>query len=162
MEKRKAEKITSLVVSLLSVAIVFSDIPLSSVGICSGCNVISRLLYSFCHVNLIHAALNSWCLLSVVFMYDVSIWRLIMAYLTAITIPSLILCGTPTVGMSAAVFFLMASISFDVARKWNYQLWMLFYLAVGFLFPGTNAMVHLYCYSCGMIYALLNRSVVMR
>ena len=160
MEKRKAEKIASLVVSLISVVLVFSGMPLSSVGISSGCDITDRLLYSFYHVNVIHAALNVWCLLSVVFLYDVSIWRLLLSYAAAVSIPSFILGNVPTVGLSAVVFFLFASISFEVVRKWHYQSWMLFYLVAGFFFPNTNAAVHLYCYACGMLYALLNKPVI--
>lgn len=159
MEKRKTEKIASLVVSFLAFALLFGNSPLHSVGIYAECDIASRLLYSFYHVNVIHAMLNVWCFLSVVFMYNVSVWRLLLSYLTAISIPSCFLGNTPTVGLSAAVFFLFASISFEVIRKWNYQMWMLFYLAVGFIFPNTNAMVHLYCYSVGMLYALLNKPI---
>ena len=160
MEKRKAEKITSLVVSLLVVVLLFADRPLSSVGISAGCDITGRLLYSFYHVNVIHAALNVWCLLSVVFLYDVSIWRMLLSYIAAVTIPSFMLSDMPTVGLSAVVFFLFASISFEVCRKLYYQSWMLFYLIAGFFFPNTNATVHLYCYVCGMLYALLNKPVV--
>lgn len=58
-----------------------------------------------------------------------------------------------------ACFALFGSLSFEVGRKVYYQLWMLTYLIIGFLFPGTNAWVHLYCYLAGCLIALLNKPV---
>ena len=131
----------------------------STVGIYTGCGLGSRMLYPFYHANPFHALLNAWCLLSVIFIYDISLLRFILAYIIAVTIPSFFLSDTPTVGMSGLVFALFGSISFEVGRKLYYQLWMLVYLAVGFLSPNTNALVHLYCYAVGFAVALLNKPI---
>ena len=90
-----------------------------------------------------------------------------MAYVIAVTVPvdtlgSFINIASPTVGLSAVVFVLFGSISFEVVRKWYYQGWMLLYLVVGFLFPNTNAWLHLYCYLAGLLVALLNKPVKSR
>lgn len=157
MEKRKNEKITSLIVTLAVVMISLLDC--GPVGICSDSDIYGRMAYPFFHANIIHSSLNAWCLLSVVFMYDVSMWRLLLAYLSAVSIPEIILGEIPTVGMSGMIYFLFASITFEVGRKVYYQMWMVFYLAIGFLLPGTNALIHLYCYALGLMYAVLNKPI---
>ena len=166
METRKVEKIASLVIAVLVMVLSFYKTDLwEDVGIYAGCGLSGRFLYSFFHANFLHAALNVWCFLSVMFIYDVSIWRLLLAFAVASSFPVNMLHSltggfmTPTVGLSAVVFFLFASISFEVVRKWYYQGWMLFYLVIGFIFPNTNAVLHLYCYLCGFLYALLNKPI---
>lgn len=140
----------------------------SAVGIYAGCGVCGRTLYPFFHANLLHCTLNSWCLLSLVFIYDIKIWRLSVAYLIAVTIPIDTLANLlptltqPTVGLSGIVFVLFGSISFEVQRKRYYQMWMMFYLGVGFLFPNTNAWLHLYCYLGGLVVATLNKPIVIK
>lgn len=168
MDKRKKEKITALLISAVVVLLpLLVSLEWNEVGIYSGCRLYGRLLYSFFHANILHAVLNAWCLLSLVFIYDISYWRMLLAYIIAVTVPvdildSFINMAAPTVGLSAVVFVLFGSISFEVVRKWYYQGWMLLYLVVGFLFPNTNAWLHLYCYLVGLLVALLNKPVKSR
>lgn len=131
----------------------------AEIGIYNGCNISCRMIYPFYHANLIHAALNIWCFLSIVFIYDISFWRLCIAYMAAISVPSIALFSTPTVGLSGVVFALFGSISFEVERKTYYQLWMLIYIISGFLFPNTNVWIHLYCYIAGLVIAILNKPI---
>ena len=160
MAKEKNGKISALIVAILVPCLVLhGSHDWSAVGIYNGCRLSCRMLYPFYHAGLLHAALNVWCLLSVVFIYNVSLWRLILSYVIATTIPSLFLPPTPTVGLSGVVYVLFGTISFEVGRKLYYQLWMLLYLAVGFLFPNTNAWVHLYCYAAGFAVALFNKPI---
>lgn len=166
MDKRKNEKIAALVVGVGLILLSFVGISnIQSIAICSGCGLIPRLLYPFFHVNLLHVLLNVWCLLSLVFMYDITWRRLLVSYLVAATIPVdtlgtfLSSMNTPTIGLSGIVYFLFATISFEVVRKYYYQSWMVFYLIVGFFFPNMNAWLHLYCYVAGLIYALLNKPI---
>lgn len=165
MEKGKNGKIAALLIAAVvcCLALFHHGNDWSAVGIYSGCPLAGRLLFHVFHANAIHAMLNAWCLLSVVFIYDVSIYRLLLAYIVASTFPADTLSAVfsnleiPTVGLSGMVFFLFGSISFEVARKRYYQAWMLFFLAIGFLSPYTNAWMHLYCYTLGVVVALLNR-----
>lgn len=60
---------------------------LPSVAIRPGCSIIARLAYSFFHASFIHALINSWCLLSIVFLFDIPFTYLIIAYLIAIAYP---------------------------------------------------------------------------
>ncbi len=160
MDQKKACKIAALIILLLIVCFTLCDVDdWNSVGIYLGCDFSHRLIYPFFHANFLHAALNLWCFLSVIFLYDTSIWRLVLAYFIAGTIPSACLSCIPTVGLSGVVFALFGSISFEVQRKAYYQLCMLAYLVAGFLFPNTNALVHLYCYLAGGAVALLNKPV---
>lgn len=160
MDKKKAAKAISLLVSILVFCLSLQDISdWSAVGIFTGCGLGCRLSYPFYHVGIVHALLNAWCLLSVVFIYDISMLRLCLAYIIAVFIPSICLSATPTVGLSGLVFALFGSISFEVGRKVYYQLWMIAYLIIGFVFPNTNAWVHLYCYLAGCAVALLNKPV---
>lgn len=165
MDSRKVEKVAAI-----SIAVAVTGLSLfhvndwERVGIFNGCSLWGRVLYPFFHAGLLHAALNAWCLLSIVFVYDVSIWRLLMAYVVAVTMPvdtlgRFLSLDSPTVGLSGMVYFLFGSISFSVARKGYFQFWMFFYLAIGFIMPNTNAWLHLYCYVAGLLVALLNKPI---
>ena len=89
---------------------------------------------------------------------------MLTAYLIAVTVPvnmlgSFLPFDNPTVGLSGVVYVLFGSISFEVLRRVYFQCWMLFYIAIGFLMPNTNAWLHLYCYLCGFMAALLNKPI---
>jgi len=167
MDTRKMEKITALVVSTIVVGLSFFKAwDWQTVGIYAGSDIAGRLLYPFFHVNILHASLNSWCLLSIVFIHNIGIWRLVLAYIIAATIPVDTIgyfigeMALPTVGLSGIVFVLFGSISFEVLRKQYYQLWMILYLTTGFLFPNTNAILHLWCYMLGFLMALLKKPII--
>ena len=82
------EKITALVISTIVVGLSFFKVwDWQTVGIYAGSDIAGRVLYPFFHANILHASLNSWCLLSMVFIYDIGIWRLVLAYIIAVTIP---------------------------------------------------------------------------
>jgi Rhomboid family. len=166
MDSRKNEKITALVIAVVTVFLsLFGTTDWHAIGIYAGCGSFGRMLYPFFHVNVFHALLNAWCLLSLMFIYNIKIGRLLLAYIISVTIPIDTIghfiggMETPTVGLSGIAFVLFGTISFEVLRKWYYQAWMLFYLIVGFLFPNTNAYLHLYCYLAGLAVALLNKPI---
>ena len=88
MDARKVEKITALLISAMIVCLSFSgEWDWQTVGIYAGSNMPERLLYPFFHTNMFHALLNSWCLLSIIFIYDIGIGRLLSAYMIAVTVP---------------------------------------------------------------------------
>lgn len=168
MGRRKVEKVTALLTGIVVICLSLYCKDWHSVGIYVGCEVQGRMLYPFFHANILHAALNVWCLLSLVFIYDIKMWRLLITYVIAVTIPITALSSlvggmtSPTVGLSGVVFALFGTISFEVIRKWYYQAWMIGYLILGFLFPATNAWLHLYCYLVGFLVALLNKPIKAR
>lgn len=161
----KVEKVAAIVIALLVTVLSFLQVAdWHSVGIYSHCHLSARLAYPFFHANLFHALLNAWCLLSMVFIYKVSLLRMLFAYTVAVTMPvdtlgAFLPFNNPTVGLSGVVYVLFGTISFEVARKRYFQCWMLFYIAVGFFFPNANAWLHLYCYLFGFIAALLNKPI---
>lgn len=157
MAKKKDAKTLSLIITLVVFILLCIPCDYKSVGVYHGANLWTRFTYHFFHAGIIHAALNVWCFLSVVFLYHISKARMLCAYLAASSIPVFLLADTPTVGISGMVFFLFATISFEVQRKLYYQSWMMAYIILGFLMPGTSAWVHFYCYACGFILALINR-----
>lgn len=165
MDKRKTEKATCLAIASLSIIMSLLHIAdWHSVGIYSHCPFYCRLIYPFFHANIFHALLNCWCFIAVVFIYDITILRLLIAYIIAVTFPidfvsSLAHSSSVTVGMSGVIYTLFGSISFNVERKLHYQSLMLFYVCIGFIMPGTNALIHLYCYICGLVIALLNKPI---
>lgn len=168
MGARKIEKVSALVIGFGIVML--SMLPIhgwTQFGIYPGCSIYGRFLYPFFHAGLIHAGMNAWCFVSLVFIYDISKWRLLLAYLFSVSFPidtfSFLISSTnPTVGLSGMIFFLMGSISFEVSRRLYFQGWMIFYLSIGFLFPYVSAWIHLYGYCGGLILALLNKPIRIR
>lgn len=148
---------------------------LQTVGIGKDCSVLARFTYSFFHASLIHTLINCWCLLSIVFIYDVTLCSLAIAYITAVTFPIDTLCyvcgdcvaTAPTVGMSAVCFSLLGQIAFQVKRKLYYQAWVISFIAFGFVLPPLcsvcgysiaypNNILHIYCYVVGLLVGFFN------
>lgn len=130
--------------------------PPARFGIACCPSPLARLSYPFFHASIFHAALNAWCLLSVVFLYDISFPRLLAALIAGAAVPDCCLSSTPTVGLSCLCFFLLASITPRVPRKRYYSASLLFYIAIGFLFPSVNPLIHLYGYFAGLAFGLIS------
>lgn len=166
VDSRKTEKSLALIVAA---AVVVMSAVLSpdfrSVGIYAGCSAVGRLVYPVWHVGIIHAALNAWCLLVVVFRYEVRWPRLLAAYAVAVSFPAGLLSAVdpalhnPSVGLSGVLYALFGMLAFDVARRWYWQKWMAAYLLIGLLMPHVSGLLHLYCYACGLLLSLLNYPV---
>lgn len=161
MDKRTQARNIALVLSVITLVLSLLPFDYATFGICIGCDWWRRILYPLFHVNIIHCALNVWCILSVVFIYDVFPLRLLLAYLCACSFPVDTLGAfypslqVPTIGLSGVAFALMGSISLEVKRVYYYQAWMLFYLIMGMLLPAVNGWIHAYCYICGLIYSVI-------
>lgn len=174
--KTAALVLTTACIILSAVHYVAAVPQLSDVGICKDCSILARFAYSFFHANIIHTLINCWCLLSVVFLYDVSLWYVAIAYAIAVTFPINTLAAIvphasaweiPTVGLSAVCFVLLGIIAFRVQRKVLYHLWVLSFIAIGYILPYTcslcgltvaapNNILHLYCYVAGLMVGFLN------
>ena len=155
MVQRKKEKTISLVMAVAILCLCCCDVNGSDVGVGVQSPVMARLLYSFFHANIFHALINLWCFLSIMFIYEASLMRLLFAFAVAILVPDWALTVTPTVGLSCVCYALLGSYSFEVQRKLYYLSWMVICIGIGFFLPGVNAMIHLYAYSVGLIYSLL-------
>ena len=135
-------------------------IPMESVGIRAGCPFWVRLVYPFFHANILHYAVNSWALLSVVFIYDITPSRLLTCYVVAALVPvGLLELTVPTVGFSGVLYALFGSLSFSVRKKWLWQIWWAMFIALGFTSVATNGWIHLWCYALGVVIAVLNLEV---
>lgn len=156
-DNRNISKSISLVVAVTILAGTLVYVPdWSVVGVFRDCPLIARFGYSFFHSSVLHAFVNAWCLLGIVFLYDVSPWRLLSAYIIAVFVPDIALSDIPTVGLSCICYTLLGSLSFEVRRKMYFQLCMILYIAVGFLFSTVNVAIHVYGYAAGLIVGLLN------
>lgn len=129
--------------------------PFDGDGLCVGCSLLSRLSYPLFHVNILHAFCNAWCLISLVFLYDLPWWKTALAFAVAISIPSCILTATPVVGMSGACLALMGLTVPVVRRKVMLLGWINFFLVLGFLFPNVAAWVHVYCFTVGLFAGII-------
>lgn len=166
MENRKTTKTICLLCGLILIILSLFDFnDWGAVGIYTNCNLIGRFSYHFFHVNLLHSMINVWCLLSIVFIYDIVIKHISLAYIIASTIPINLIgsaiptLNTPTIGLSAIIFVLYGLLSFSVVKKLMYQGYMLFFLAVGFFVPNVSAVIHLYCYLVGCLLSLFNHLI---
>ncbi len=154
---QKIAKAASLVIALLVVLVeLFGCGDWSLVGVSIGSSLPARFLYPFFHASILHALLNAWCLLSIVFIHQVSLWRLFIAFLTSFAVPVWALSDEPTVGLSCVCFFLLGSLTFEVRRKLYFFFCIGLYLLLGFFFPKVNALIHLYGYIAGLSVGLIN------
>ena len=160
MADRKAAKTIGLILAVVVLALEFvCNVDWSVVGICKGAQLTERLCYSLIHASLIHVAVNTWCLLSVIFIYDINWQKLAVAYLAAVFVPDLFLSVTPTVGLSTVCYSLLGMAAFQTKRKLIYNTCIAIYILMGFLFPAVNAWLHLYGYLVGLLVGVLNLPV---
>lgn len=169
-EKAKtAALVLTAVIMIIHVVVVPVAFPagLTSVALSSDCTIYARLLYPFFHASFLHALLNCWVLLCLVFYYNIGIGKMLLAYLVAITVPTSYLCSSSTVGLSSVVFCLLGMTSWLVKRKLYYHCWIASFVAIGFLLPwlcslcgltvaAPNNSLHIYCYVVGLLVGFLN------
>lgn len=163
MVYRKSEKYAGLILTLFIISLSLchtSD--WSLIGLRCGSSIADRLAYSFFHASFIHAAINSWCFISIIFLYDISWWHILIAYIIAVFVPDCLLFTTPTVGLSALCFALLGMIMFKVKRKLYYNLCLAVYIAAGFIAPGVNGWIHLYSYMAGLLVGCLDAPISCR
>lgn len=157
MVRGKIEKTAGLLIALYVVICSLVFVPdWDTVGAAAGCGMLQRLGYSFFHASVIHAAINAWCFVSILFLYNVTWLHMAVAYAIAVAAPNIALSSEPTVGLSAVCFALLGMIAFQVQRKLYYNACMALYISVGFLFPLVNGWLHLYSYVAGLLVGVLN------
>lgn len=163
MVQRKIEKTTGLLISCVVVFASLIFVPdWNMVGVSMRCGLLQRLGYSLFHASIPHALINAWCFISIIFLYEVKIWQLIIAYLIAVCVPDFTLSITPTVGLSAVCFALYGMILFQVKRKVYYNACMAAYILVGFIFTQVNGWIHLYTYVAGLLVGFLTMPIPCR
>lgn len=154
MVRNSFSKAIALLTTFLCLALFFCYSPSwELVGVYKDCPWTNRLLFSFFHASFLHAALNCWCLLSICFLYDISLTNLVSSFFIAFATPGLFLDSTPTVGLSACCFALLAFVSFQVIRKRLFFSHIAAYIALGFIFPAVNGWIHLYTFCSALLLA---------
>ena len=134
-------------------------LPFDGTGIYVGCSWWVRLTYPLFHANLLHAFCNAWCLISLVFYYDLNFRKIFTAYIIAVTIPNFVLSATPAIGLSGVCFALMGLTFFVVKRQAMFMAWVMAFLAAGALMPGIAAAIHTYCYAAGLVAGLFTSPI---
>lgn len=175
MVRGKETKTAALVLTAVCF-VMYVAIPsqlLQQVGIREDCSVLARFAYPFFHASFVHMAVNCWCLLSIVFIYDVSCACFAIAYAIAVTYPidtfSAVIGSSllPTVGLSGVDYALLGMVSFQTKRKLYFHVFIASFIALGIIIPylcsvcgfniaTPNNLLHIYCYVAGLLVGFLN------
>lgn len=168
MVHQKNAKTTALAAVLIILTLCTFSVSASSVGISAyHASMFQRIVYPFFHAGIIHALMNVWVFLCIVFYYNTPLWKILAAYIIAVTFPITTLysmfgveyLSDYTVGLSGVCFALAGSISFNVQRKLYWQFCMAATIGFGFFFPCVNAVLHLYCYIVGLLIGILDMPI---
>lgn len=158
MVRRKKAKTTALILTILLPFIHLLPIDPHCIGIYEGAPAFTGFSYQFFHASWPHLLINVWCLLSLVFTYDLSMWNLFWAYLISAAISIVPIYGTlPTIGLSGFCFALIGIAGFSVRDKRLYHTWAIGIILLGFFLSGVNASLHLFCYLAGLFIGWLNK-----
>lgn len=135
----------------IALALFLSPITPAEAGLAPSSPWFTHLTYSLIHVSAIHLALNAYALLYVVFLFHISPARLAGALLIASAYPKEITpIDCPTVGLSAIIFALLASLSWDIHNGLYFQAVNISNLIIGFFVPGMDPYVHIFAYILGL------------
>lgn len=148
MEKKIAKGSTLLLVLLMAPLLFMEAKPIGM-----GMPFYHRFLYHFFHANLLHYMFNSWCLVSMVFAFDLPLVDILVAYLVATFVP--IVWSASAIGLSGMCFVLLGRCSFFAKDKRSYHSYIGLFLAIGLVVPTIAGFIHLYCYLVGIVYGLL-------
>ena len=159
MVSGKETKAASLVLTIVIAVLLLLPIDVKAAGMSQGCSLWQRMCYPFLHASILHAAVNCWCLLSIVFNRTIMMWQLMAAYVIAVSYPSVWMGQTVTVGLSGMLFALLGIISV-MSRKCYLNVAVIgSVILFGYLFPNINASLHLYCYLVGLMVGLLTTPI---
>ena len=136
-----------------AIILVISLLGYDGMGLYDGCTFLQRISYPLYHQNIFHALINLWvfhqCLRSIPCGGNLAVF-----YLIAVSYP--FATATPIIGLSGLVYAYMGYIAPYVERKVRYNLTILFYISIGFVFPSMAIGVHIYCYVLGLLWGYLN------
>ncbi len=167
MVQGKASKNTTLILSAVVLLLCLVDVTYNEVGLFDGASWINRAIFPLFHGSIYHALLNVWCLLSIVFYYNIPIGQFICAYIVSVTIPIDFLSNiipslptdTPIVGLSGVCYTLLGKCSWRSTHKVYYNIFITINLILGFIIPNICGWLHLYCYAAGLLIGALNKPI---
>ncbi len=122
-------------------------------GLHDGCTFLQRISYPLYHQNIFHALINIWVFNQCAKSFYGG-WNLGVFYLIAVSYP--FAAATPIIGLSGLVYAYMGFIAPYVEKKAKYNLSILLYISIGFVFPNMAIGVHIYCYALGLLWGYLN------
>lgn len=159
MVQNESRKALSLIFAVLILILSLVYIPdWQAVGIFRGASLMQRLSFSFFHASFLHALLNVWCFLSIVYLTRLSWPSFAVAFVIAVCAPSFLLPSeVPVVGLSLVCFALLGRVGATLRRPrqiFTYHGSAVFYLGAGFFFPSAAGLLHLYAYVAGLLAGL--------
>lgn len=122
-------------------------------GLCDGCSFFQRITYPLYHQNIFHALINLWVLRQCLRSVPCG-WNMAVFYLIAVSYP--FPSATPIIGLSGLVYAYMGYIAPYVEKKVKYNLTILLYISIGFVFPSMAIGIHIYSYALGFLWGYLN------
>lgn len=152
MVSQSIAKTASLMLAAVCIAIflaVPNPVALSKDFLCS------RLTYHFFHASFLHLSLNLWCLLSLVFISNVGMPKIILAFTIASAVPNASIPADGAIGLSALLFSLFGlTAPFSPAclspkAVLSYAL----PLTPFFILPNMAGAIHLFCFAAGSLVA---------
>lgn len=157
MLRRKKTKTATLIFVISITVLYVVGVDPMSIGLYVGCPAYCHFTWPFFHASWLHLIINAWCLLGIVFLYDVSPSAIAVAYLSSVVAPNM--TYSPTIGISGICFFLMGYIMWQTLRKLYFNSYIAVFILIGFIFSGGNNMIHIYSYVLGVSYGYLCRKL---
>lgn len=153
MEKEnKVLKLFSLGLSVILVIVaVAAEIDVASLGIGVNTPFVNRFWYQFLHAHWLHALCNVWALLTLMFLFNVKDWQLLVAYIISAMVPGFMLCFTPAVGLSGLIYAVVGLIAFERSCTTLWLALTVVPILAGYLIPFFAASVHLWCFVVGLV-----------
>lgn len=155
----KAEKDTALIISAIVIILSVVMPNPTGIGMSADSPLWTHLTYQWFHSGIIHALLNVWCLLSIVFIYNVSIFRMLTAFVVSASVPASLIGDIQVIGMSGICYALLGLLSFSVNRKLYYQVYLWSAILFGLVLPNIAVGVHAFCFAIGTFLSLLTTPI---
>ena len=159
MQRENETKTAALIIGVVILILSFWHISFLKVGIYIGCHPMQYLYYPFFHANILHALLNVWTMLSVVFYCKVNPLKFIICYIIAVLPPDFCLQSIPTIGLSGFVFALLGSVTFCFRHPVRYIIQILLFVSAGLFFNNVAVILHLWCFFCGLFVSVVSTPI---
>ena len=150
MAKHEKTKILSFVLSAVIIVVSLLDIDFSHYALSPLNSPFGNIAYHFFHVNILHAIVNVWCLLGIVFFYKIRVRDFIIAFAVAASFPTQ-LCIAPSVGLSGMLYALMGLIMPQVYSRTYFIACLVLWNVVAWIVGGFGVEVHAYCFVVALL-----------
>ena len=143
----------TLYITLFIIALMALIIPLhGKLAVSPTTPIYTHFTYMLGHANLLHWAVNSWCILMLHHLYKPH--RVIAAWLGSVLLSFFYYPALPVLGSSVVISFFMGFNSPFLFKHNRIAFWqMAVLLAVGCLLPYIAGLYHIILFALGFIYA---------